>query len=226
MAHAGDILGARGPHRIKKAHAPVASLLRCFRSRTEELPCTCEPRVPRGRRTTPGSDRQFPSAGLRFTIRRRRRQFRFSSVNTAAGRAGVRASRVARRSGSVMIGKSMSASIGRLPSCCQIRSYTCWTSSRVGWGDYSIPMSRRHSRVNSMARWFRSWDVVAPADEPLGGSIASKFRPREGGSCARPSRSRRAHAERVERSLGPYEYPPAGDCRRRDYLLAEVSGRE
>ena len=34
-----------------------------------------------------------------------------------------------------MAGKSTSASIGRLPSCCQICSYSCRTSSFVGCGD-------------------------------------------------------------------------------------------
>ena len=74
----------------------------------------------------------LPCSRERFTSRQITSACRFSSVNSAVGWAAVSTSIVARRSGSVIGGRSTRASIGRSPSCCQIRSYSRRTRSSVG----------------------------------------------------------------------------------------------
>ena len=61
----------------------------------------------------------------------------------AGGRSSVSTSMVASDAGSVISGRSMRSSIGRLPSCDQIRSYSRRASSSVGCGDQSMPTRRR-----------------------------------------------------------------------------------
>src|SRR6202051_4192845 len=76
---------------------------------------------------------------LRLTALQMTRQARFASVYLAAANTLVRTSRVARQTGSVIMGRSMSSSIGRIPSCDQIRSYSRRASSSVGCGDQWMP---------------------------------------------------------------------------------------
>ncbi len=92
---------------------------------------------------------------LRLTALQMTRQARLASVYLAAPNTLVRTSRVAREAGSVIMGRSTSSSIGRLPSCDQIRSYSRRASSSVGCGDQWMPKLRRQSRPTAMARAFR-----------------------------------------------------------------------
>ena len=76
-------------------------------------------------------------------MRPRTTQYRFWSVNKAGDTTAVRTSMVARQTGSAIRGRSSSASIGRLPICCHIRSYSRRTSSCVGCADHATPTRRR-----------------------------------------------------------------------------------
>ena len=74
----------------------------------------------------------LPCCKLTFPMRPITRQRRFSSVNKAGVTSDARTSMVPHATGSVMRGRSSSASIGRSPSCRHIRAYSCRTSSLVG----------------------------------------------------------------------------------------------